>query len=471
MAGPSIAGSKTTGPLVRFRAWLEETHSTGFELRRHFFFRFFDSEFISTPGQGRIVAGGIFAILASLSIIYSQAYYHKYLVLNGQPDRTEYDLSVIDDVLLLITLSMFLIGLLTTVEWPSLFPGLRDYMAFASLPIRTRDLFIAKFTTMIAVAVAFIVGLNLPPSIMLPMMMLGRYGGRSVLQIPGIFVSASLAASFVFFSLVALQGVLLNVLPVREFSRVSLAVQGVLLAVFLCGLPMVFSIPSFHRTLQMTLTLHPDWALWTPPLWFLGVDQTISGIREPLTNQLTERALIAVGAAAIAAVVTYIWSYRWHKTRLLQAPALERMSERSWPSHLAHLMIRDARELAVFAFVGTMLRRSRQHRLILTTAAALALAVIFETFVSLAFNRSFRGFSIQTPGLRQAAISVPLALSLFILWGFRYLFRLPVELRANWIFQINEPGNGVALLAGVKSFLLYCAVIPLVLLTLPIEIR
>ncbi len=118
----------------------------------------------------------------------------------------------------------------------------------------------------------------------------------------------------------------------------------------------------------------------------------------------------------------------------------------------------------MFAFVSKTLARSRQHRLVLTAFAALALAVIFESFVSLALSRSFRGFSVPTPALRRAVISAPLALSLFVLAGFRYLFRLPVELRANWVFRVNEPGNRMIF------FLVCCAVAPVLLITLPIEI-
>ena len=64
------------------RDWLQETHSAGFELRRHFFLRFFDSDLVSTPGQWQVVAGGVLAVLLSLSIILTQAYYHKYQELN-----------------------------------------------------------------------------------------------------------------------------------------------------------------------------------------------------------------------------------------------------------------------------------------------------------------------------------------------------------------------------------------------------
>ena len=31
--------------------WMEETHSTGFALRRHFFLRSFDSQFVTMPDQ------------------------------------------------------------------------------------------------------------------------------------------------------------------------------------------------------------------------------------------------------------------------------------------------------------------------------------------------------------------------------------------------------------------------------------
>ena len=123
----------------------------------------------------------------------------------------------------------------------------------------------------------------------------------------------------------------------------------------------------------------------------------------------------------------------------------------------------------MFAFVAKTLARSRQHRLVLTGFAALAVAIIFESFVSLVLSRSFHGFSLVTPALRQAAISAPLAMSLFVLAGYRYLFRLPVELRANWVFRVTEQGNRRLFLQAVERFLLCWAVGPVALVTLPLE--
>src|SRR6266478_6610105 len=220
------------------RDWLQETHSAGFELRRHFFLRFFDSDLVSTPGQWQVVAGGVLAVLLSLSIILTQAYYHKYQELNLLNSPEPLRRAALADVLFLVTLAMFLIALFTTLQWPSLFPGLRDYLALGALPIGLRDVFIAKFTALIAFAGAFVVATTLPPSLFLPAMMAGQYAIPSTAQIPATFVSCSLAALFVFFSLVAFQGVLLNLLPAGQFARISLAMQGTLLLVLLCGLPL-----------------------------------------------------------------------------------------------------------------------------------------------------------------------------------------------------------------------------------------
>jgi|SRR5579859_167102 len=454
--------------LHNFRDWLEETHSTGFELRRHFFRRFFDSDLVSTPGQWRVVAIGALAILLSSSIIFAQAYYHKYRVLALLDSPEPFRLASIADALFLVTLAMFVIGLFTTLQWPSLFPGLRDYLALAALPIRMRDVFIAKFTALIAFAGAFVVATTLPPSLFLPAMMAGQYAIPSTAQIPATFVSCSLAALFVFFSLVAIQGVLLNLLPAGQFARVSLATQGTLLLVLLCGLPLVFSIPN----LQNSMNQRPDWLVWAPPAWFLGLHQVLAGNREPIAARLAQIGLAGVATAIAAAVITYLWSYRRHKVRLLESPSSPPKTERrSWLAEHASVLIPDSSKLAVFTFIAKTLARSRQHRLVLTGFAAIAAALIFDSFVTLALDTSIHTFAARTLALREAAISAPLALSLFVLAGFRYLFRLPVELRANWVFRVNELGNRRVFLAATRQFLLCFAITPVALLTLPLEMR
>jgi hypothetical protein len=451
---------------VRLKAWLGETHSTGFELRRHFVTRFFDSDLVSTPGQWQVVAGGVLAVLVSLSLIFTQAYYHKYAELNGLPDPEQLGLAVLADVLFLVTLSMLLAGLFTTLLWPQMFPGLSDYLALGALPLRMRDIFVAKFTALAGFALLFIVAITSLPSLMLPMVMSGRWAPHTASQVPAIFVSTSLAALFVFFSAVAVQGALLNLAPIRYFARLSLATQGLLLTILLCALPLAISIPS----LQHAMNRRPDWIVWIPSIWFLGLDQALIGVRDPMALRLARLSVAGVSGAAGAAVLSYLWSYRRHRVRLLESPAMvSKNADRDGFAAITDRLFPNPRELAVFAFIAKTLARSRQHRLALTAFAGLAVAVIFDSFVSLALSRGFRGFSVVTPALRRVAVSAPLALSLFVLAGFRYLFRLPVELRANWVFQLAEHGNSRVFLNAVARFLLYCAVAPVALITLPAE--
>jgi hypothetical protein len=448
--------------------WSDETRSSSFELRRHFFKRFFDSELISDPNQTKVVAGGALAIVLSISFVFAQAYYHKYNQLDHLPDAAPYNRAALADFLFVITLAMTIVALFTTLQWPSLFPGLRDYLALASLPLRMRDVFVAKFTALLAFMSMAIVATTALPSILLPTVMGGGYGTHLLLQVPGIFVSASLAAFFVFFTLVTVQGVLLNILPVRLFPRVSLTLQGFLLSLFLCALPLVFSIPDLHPYME----LRPAWAMWIPPLWFLGVDQVIAGHSEPFAVRLSLCALASVAASASTGVLVYLWSYRHHRTRVIESPGVEGVStQRAWSAAAAGRFLPDLRSLAVFGFIAKSLARSRQHRLILTAFAAIALALICEGFAGLVLEGgTLHHISTDTAAFQQAAIAIPLALSLFTLAGLIYLFRLPVELRANWVFRIHEPGHAPGLLAGVESFVLFWGVIPVALLTLPVEI-
>src|SRR5437660_11406402 len=146
------------------RDWLQETHSAGFELGRHFLLRVFDSDLVSTPGQWQVVAGGVLAVLLSLSIILTQAYYHKYQELNLLNSPEPLRLAALADVLFLVTLAMFLIALFTTLQWPSLFPGLRDYLVLGALPVKLRDVFIAKFSALVAFAGLFVFAIRSPLS-------------------------------------------------------------------------------------------------------------------------------------------------------------------------------------------------------------------------------------------------------------------------------------------------------------------
>jgi hypothetical protein len=449
------------------REWLEQTHSTGFELRRHFFLRFFDSELVSDSSQAKVVAGGAIGILLSLSLIFGQAYYHKYRLLLELPTPDLYQHAVLADVLFLVTLVMTVSALFATVQWPALFPSLRDYLALAALPVRIREVFLAKFTALFVLALVVIAGTALCPCIMIPATMVGRYGEGTGWHVVGTFLGSVLGGLFVFFTLVAFQGVLLNLVPIRLFTRISLAAQGLLLASLLAGLPFVFSVPALYDRIDPL----PSWSLYAPPLWFFGIDQIIFGNREPTIALLARIAVFAVLASAAAAILAYVWSYRRHRIRVLESPSVDSAALlRLWPHSLIERMLTDARALGIFAFISKMLGRSRQHRLILTAFTAISLALISQEFAKIALVGShFHTISPSIGGVRELIIAIPLGISFFLLAGLRYLFRLPIEIQANWLFRTVEPGHAPALLMGVERFLWAFGAVPVAVLTLPIQ--
>jgi hypothetical protein len=435
----------------------DETLSVNLELFRHFFARLFDSEFLSSPGQLKVLLGGVVGILASLGGILAQIFYHKYLRLHELDSPQPYHMALLADILFLETLVMVIMGLFTAIQWGALYPTLRDYLALAGLPIRMRQIFVAKFAALTALAGAILLTVTTFPSFIFPAVFRGRYEDGTFFHIFALFDSLTLAGAFAFFSLIAVQGILLNLTPLRHYGKVALTIQGLLVACLVGGLPFVLSIPNLYRYMN----LRPAWAVWVPPLWFLAVHQNQMGIRDPMILELSRRAWIGAAAAFLAAVAAYWWSYTSHRKRVLETTGGETSGGAEWLESLQARMVPDPRHLAVFSFIAKTLRRSQQHRLILTGFASLALALIVEGFLGVSPNtRTFRGTSI----------AIPLSLSLFLLAGLRYLFRLPVELRANWVFRIGSEGHAAELLRGVEAFLYGSALAPLALLSVVVEV-
>jgi len=459
-----------TARIQQWRDGLEETHSSNFELRRHFFRRFFDSELVSTPGQWRVVAVGTFGIVASLGIVLGQAYFRKYRFLLEIDSPEPYRTAMIADHLFFITLSMLLTGLLTALQWSSLFPGLRDYMALNSLPVKARDMFAAKLTALLAFVGSFIIFTNALPSMIIPGVAGGRHAESLGLSVFTLFLASSLGSLFFFFALVTLQGVLLNVVPIASAASVSLFMQGLLMITMLCCLPLALFIPG----LAPHMSNPPPYAVYLPSAWFLGLDQFWLGKSTPLVNQLARNASLALAVSLFTTAATYVWSYRRHRIRIIESP-IEAKREVAWVERARgwsmDRVFARAPEQGVFTFLIKTLSRSQQHRLVLTIFGGIAIAIILNVFVTIALDEGFRGFRVKTLALRQAAVSVPQALALFLLAGFRYLFRLPVELRANWVFRINEDGNRLLFLRAVERFLRWAVVFPIALLTLPVELR
>src|ERR1700730_15540820 len=98
-----------------------------------------------------------------------------------------------------------------------------DYRTLGTLPLRAGQIFAAKLAALLLISTAAIVTLNLLPSVLFPAVSTSRWqfmpsiAGRILVHA----AACTAACYFFFFGLVALQGVLLNLLPPRAFGRVS----------------------------------------------------------------------------------------------------------------------------------------------------------------------------------------------------------------------------------------------------------
>jgi hypothetical protein len=443
------------------RDWLEETHGTGFELLRHFLLRFFDSDLVTAPGQTATALIGAFSIMLPWFPMIVGPLREKYTYFSRFPGPGPYRLAVRADELWLITLMMAAIGLLTAVKWQSLFPGLRDYRVLGPLPLRTRQIFAAKLLALLAVATAAVVTLNLFPSLMFPAVSGSRWAiERSMASRVAAHAGASVAGCyFFFFGLTALQGLLLNLLPPRQFRRVAGTLQGLLV-----GLMLILIVLSFSIQEQVTnLLLRPEFAPWLPPVWFLGLYQSMAGDPDPSMQALAHRAIEALGLAMALALATYMVSYRRHRALLVEGSAPPRR-DRRWLGVIFDCLMPDARRQAITVFLAKTLAGSSQHRVILMGYGGFGIAILLSGLISM------RGFVKPDHVIPARFVYAHVTLLIFLLIGVRHLFSIPVELKANWAFQITEGEGRRRWLDAVDRFVLFTGAALMLALPLPLEI-
>jgi hypothetical protein len=444
----------------RTRAWLDETHGTGFELVRHFLGRFFDSDLVTEPGQWTRVLVTTFALLLPAFCLVDQVLLQKYRHFSALASAEPYRHAVRGDQLWLITLGMSAVGLLTAVQWQALFPGKRDYFALGTLPIRPKQIFTAKLIALLILVSTVIFVMDALPSVLFPVVSKGRWQIHPSLLKNILAHAASCVAAcyFSFFALLGTQGLLLTILPRAWFSRLTNYLQGLAFMVMLALAVLSFSIsPVVER-----LLVRPGVGNWLPPVWFLGLYQAMLGDPDPFFHQLANQAVIGLGAAVLISLTSYLMSYRRHRELAVEGAAASE-NESQLGGWLLNRVIPDPRQQAVLVFMAKTLARSSQHRTVLMGYLGFSLAILLGGIAEV------RAAVKPERVLLASFAYAHMVLLLFLLAGLRNIFTIPVELRANWTFQITEREGRENWLRAVGRL----AVIPPILLVvaapMPVE--
>jgi len=421
------------------------------ELLRHFLDTFFDSEALAVSGDWKKTVIGVFAALISVGYIVLDTYWERYSALQSLDHSTRaiYQTELHSDLLLFAGVVMAATGLLTLLQWQSLFPNRRDCLALAGLPISARDVFLAKSGALLVIFTGYLFALNLPWAILFTTASSGHWqlNPNTFILIAATFLTNSAACCFVFFLLLALQGLLLNLLPARVFDRASLWTQGALFISILGSLPLIGRQPN---------------AAWWPGAWFVDLWDAIA-----LGDAKRARtALLGIAIPAVFALAAYLAGYHRHRRILLEAsPGHGDTSESNSGSRMLEAWIPRPAEQAAFAFIWKTLVRSRGHRLLLLAWSGLALGWVVEGILDMPTP------SLQNEGLYGMLVTVsPLALALLAVIALRHLFSLPVTHAAKWIFEIEEHRGASAWLAAVERFVVWCGIAPVCLAGLPASV-
>lgn len=447
--------------------WLEQTHGTKFELVRHFLARMFDSELFSTPGQWQRVAVGAFslALMAGLVLLDPQSK-AKYRYLSALATPEPFRAAALADELALLTLAMAITGLLGLLQWQSLFPSQRDYLGLAGLPIRPRQVFIARFASALVLSIAIVLAMNILASVVVPVQFTGRWQKNPsyLANVAAHWVSCGLACLFVLLAIVALQGVLLNVLPGRLFTRVSSYLQGLLIAVLFLSALYSWSISDWTPA---TMAKLPQFGAWAPPVWFAGLHERVLGDRDPFLAAMASRALLAAAVAAILAMLAYVVSFRRYRRLLLESSFdVARPARRQWS--VLGLLARDPRRRAVLEFMTKTLARSRLHRMVLMAYIGVAVAVMLNS--SLLARAALKGSMGLRGDLQFIVLFWPLTASVIVLAGLRQAFSMPAELPANWLFRITESQGRAQWMSAVERFVIVYALVPIFVVLSPLAV-
>jgi hypothetical protein len=320
---------------------------------------------------------------------------------------------------------MCAVSFVTALVGPSLFPSDIDFWTLMPLPLPRRSIFVAKALAVFAFATLFIVGANVALTLPLALILAdrssgGQFAGSLVVQL----ATSVVASAFSVIAIAAIQGVVIACIPRSRFYSVAVVTQTALICLLVLSLPLIAHTP----TAGPTLLQKPAWLMWVPPVWFLGLEQSMLGNRDPFFVRLALTAGIGCALALLVTLLGGIAAYRTFDCAVLKGSSTPLWTRhgparfRIWPRHPAHEGVR--------LLISRTLRRSSMHQL-----AWLGMCAVGVALVS---NALLRASGLRERWVVQAALETPFTLIAASVVGLRAALLLPTAIKAGWIFRLTE---------------------------------
>jgi hypothetical protein len=355
--------------------------------------------------------------------------------------------------------AMAVTGLVMVFSWDALFPDKRDYLILGSLPVSAKRLFAAKAIGMAAILVLFVIATNAVLCVFVAFLDPGALVGHIV----GVFG----ASIFVVLFLAALQGLLINVLPGRLFQRISPSLQMVVITLLLT---MILIMPLIALVLRPLLLIHSGLLDYFPPVWFLGLYESLSFPAGPLANAgvWAAEAVKMIAVVLMATVGAYAIGYRRHARKVLESVDSSDVTpgplKRLEGKVLHGLLQTNAYQRAAFDFIQKVSSRSARHRVSSALYFGLGLALALSSLFVIDVREAFP-LRLSISGLLEA----PASISFLIVAGWRSTFGIPHELPANWIFQMTSKAGAADFRKAIRKWLFACRIVPVYVLIAGVE--
>lgn len=383
-------------------------------------------ELLSPQGDVNRLLGQFAALLLFLGILFSL----RVLGVDGRKPLHTVLIDAWGPEHSLIAATMLVVGIFAVLSWESTFPDLRDVLVLVPLPVRPHIFFLAKVAALACSLAVTVVALNSMTSVAL-LLALPSDNLLDLLLSPARYrlfvaywVTVLSAGTFVFCSVLGLQGLAVQILPRQWYLRLSAVLQ---IAAFCLLLSLYLLEPSWITPEALSAPGHRHSLMWLPSYWFLGLLQELNGFRHESMAGLSERAWYGLGIAATVAASMYLLSYFRTLRRIAETPDIVRGSLvlrwlPAWGGSLG---------TAILHFSIRTVLRSRRHRVLMAFYLGTSFAVIV---LFLALPRSRQQISVDQ--IRQIFSSITTLCACVV--GTRVVFGIPLDIRANWIFRLTE---------------------------------
>lgn len=394
-------------------------------LRDHFFRRFFDNDTLSVDGETHVTVIRVLSFFAVPQLMYT------FWLLPHNLQRPFW--SIMADRYFVVLFSFVAMGIVATFEWEMLFPDRADFQILLPLPLKARELFLAKSSALLLFLGIFLLGTNL--FAMLPFSALYSHGLASLIHTVGAHAAAVLLAGiFSALTPLAVEGVILTTLPARWFRTLSTILQTIFITVFVLFL-LLWPLIAFH--LQALLSGQVWFAKFIPPVWFIALYEFLmdGNSAAAACGSLAAIGLYATLIVAAACVITYPLGWARQKKRAIEGISAARAHVLSpFSVLLRRTILRRPQQRGVFHFLTQTIARSPRYQVYFALYSGVGLAIALCCVLDL------RQTHAHTLTLALSLNGLHALMPLLLFWlasGLRAATTFPVDMQARWIFPIS----------------------------------